>query len=62
VRAVLIVVGLVLAQDPPQMGLVPDKGAVQDFASASPDPAFGDRVGPYRQQHLIQMIGTDVCV
>ena len=44
VRPVLIVVGLVLAQDPPQMGLVPDEGAVQELASASPDPAFGDRV------------------
>ena len=40
----LIVVGLVLAQDLPQMGLVPDEGAVQELASASPDPAFGDRV------------------
>jgi hypothetical protein len=28
VRPVLIVVGLVRAQDPPQMGLVPDQGAV----------------------------------
>src|SRR5258708_14895305 len=28
VRPTLIVVGLVLAQDPPQMGLVPDEGAV----------------------------------
>src|ERR1022692_1661740 len=44
VRAVLIVVGLVLAQDPPQMGLVPDESAVQELAAASPDPAFGDRV------------------
>jgi hypothetical protein len=35
VGAVLIVVGLVLAQDPPQVGLVPDKGAVQELASAS---------------------------
>src|SRR6266513_3083190 len=26
------------------MGLVPDEGAVQEFTSASPDPAFGDRV------------------
>jgi hypothetical protein len=41
---VLIVVGLVLAQDPPQMALIPDEGAVQEFAPASPDPAFGDRV------------------
>src|SRR6266550_5994820 len=37
-------VGLVLAQDPPQMVLVPYEGAVQEFAAASPDPAFGDRV------------------
>ena len=44
VRSVLIVVGLVLAQDLPQMGLVPDEGAVQEFAAASADPAFGDRV------------------
>ena len=40
----LIVVGFVLAQDPPQMGLVPDQGAVQELAPASPDPAFGYRV------------------
>jgi hypothetical protein len=44
VRPVLIVVGLVLAQDLPQMVLVPGEGAVQEFAAASPDPAFGDRV------------------
>src|ERR1022692_3507679 len=28
----------------PRMGLVPDEGAVQEFAAASADPAFGDRV------------------
>ena len=44
VRPVLIVVDLVLAQDLPQMVLVPDEGAVQELASASADPAFGDRV------------------
>ena len=44
VRPVLIVVDLVRAQDPPQMGLVPDKGAVQELAPASADPAFGYRV------------------
>jgi hypothetical protein len=44
VRPVLIVVDLVLAQDPPQMGLVPDEGSVQQLATASPDPAFGDRL------------------
>ena len=44
VRPMLIVVHLVLAQDPPQMGLVPDEGAVQELAATFPDPAFGDRV------------------
>jgi hypothetical protein len=42
VRPVLIVVDLVLAQDPPQMGLVPDEGPVEELAAASADPAFGD--------------------
>ena len=37
-------VRLVVAQDPPQMGLVPDEGAVQQLAAASADPAFGDRI------------------
>jgi hypothetical protein len=32
----LIMVSLVLAQDPPQMGLVPDEAAVQELAAASP--------------------------
>src|ERR1035441_8595615 len=36
--------GLVLVQDPPQMVLVPDQGAAQELAAASPDPAFGDPV------------------
>jgi hypothetical protein len=43
-RPVPVVVVLVLAQDLSQMGLVPDEGAVQELAAASPDPAFGDRV------------------
>src|SRR5947209_4024139 len=46
VGAALIVVGLVLGEDPPQVGLVPDEGAVQEFAAASADPAFGDGVHP----------------
>ena len=36
--------GLVLAQDPPQMVLIPDEGAIEKLAPASADPAFGDRV------------------
>jgi len=51
---VLIVMDLVRAQDLPQMGLVPDEGAVQELASASADPAFGNRVHagrPHVAQH-----------
>jgi len=62
VRPVLIVVGLVLAQDSPQVGLVSDECAVQELAAASADPAFGDGVGPHRQLHPIQMTGTSVSV
>src|SRR5438552_787731 len=46
--------GFVVAQDLPQVGLVPDEGAVQELAAASADPAFGDRVHagrPYVAQH-----------
>jgi hypothetical protein len=46
VRPMLVVVDLVPAQDPPQMVLVPDEGAAQELAAASPNPAFGDRVHP----------------
>src|ERR1039457_6989857 len=52
-RPMLIVVDLVLAQDPPQMVLVPDEGAVQELAAASPDPALGDRVHT-RRPHVAQ--------
>jgi hypothetical protein len=59
VRPVLIVVDLVRAQDPLQMGLVPDEGPVEELAPAPADPAFDDRVAPHRQLHLIRSIGTD---
>jgi hypothetical protein len=44
VRPVLIVVGLVVAQDPSQMSGVLDEGAVQEFAAASANPPLGDGV------------------
>src|ERR1017187_388505 len=47
-RPVLIVMGLVLAQDPPQMVLIPDEGAIEELAAASADPAFGYCVHPGR--------------
>jgi hypothetical protein len=61
VRPVRVVEVLVLAQHDHQMPLIPDQGPVQELTAAAADPAFHDRVGPHRQQHLIQMIGTDVC-
>jgi DNA-binding CsgD family transcriptional regulator len=54
VRPVLVVVVLVIAHDLPQMALVPGKDAVRELASASPDPAFGNRVHagrPHVAQH-----------
>jgi hypothetical protein len=54
VRPVLVVVGLVLVHDLPQMGLFPDEAAVEELAPASSDPAFGDRVHagrPHIAQH-----------
>jgi hypothetical protein len=61
VRPVPIVKNFVLAQDLSQMGLVPDEGAVQELAAASPDPTFGNGIGPHRRQHTVRMISTDVC-
>jgi hypothetical protein len=49
---VLIVMGLVVAQDPPQMGLVPGGGAVKELASASADPAFVVLAGQPADQGL----------
>jgi hypothetical protein len=49
---VLIVMGLVFGQDPPHIGLVPDEGAVQDLASASPDPASAIR----SERHLVRVL------
>ena len=40
--------GLVLAQDPPQVVLIPDESAVKKLVPASPGPAFGDCVHPRR--------------
>ena len=48
VRPVRVVEVLVLAQDGHQVALVPDQGPVQQFARAAADPAFHDRVHPWR--------------
>ena len=44
VRSMSVKEGLELAQGVPQMALVPDEGAVQQFASAGLDPTLHDRV------------------
>jgi hypothetical protein len=46
--AVPVAMGLVLAQDPAQEGLVPDEGPVEYFAAGYADPPFGYRVHPGR--------------
>jgi hypothetical protein len=42
--------------------LTEDQHPVKEFAAQGANQALADRVRPHRQQHLIQMIGTDVCV
>ena len=61
VRPGRVVVRLVLGQDGAQMLLAEDQHAVQKLAAQDADEPFAGRIGPRRQQHLIQMIGIDVC-
>jgi hypothetical protein len=42
------------------VGLVPDQGAVQQFAPTGLHPPLHDRVVPHRQLHRIRMIGISV--
>ena len=44
------------------MLLSEDQHAVQKLAAQGVNEPFAGRIGPRRQQHLVQMIGTDVCV
>ena len=60
VRPVVVEVIDILAEDQLQMPFAGDQHPVQALAAGA-YPALGDRVGPPGQQHLIQMIGTDVC-
>jgi hypothetical protein len=53
VRPLLIVMGLVIAQNPPQMGLVPDEAAVQELASASPIQRRGVDAGILWISHAV---------
>jgi len=49
-RALVVVVGAVLAQDRLQMALVQDQHAIQRFAPATAYPSLGDRVRQRRHQ------------
>ena len=55
-----VVMLLILSQDSAQVRLIKDQGPVQEFAAQGADEPLADRVGRRRQQHPIQMIGTDV--
>jgi len=61
VRSAPVVMVLVLGQDSLQVLLAQDQYPVQEFPAQGSDKALAGRVGPHRQQHLISMIGTDVC-
>jgi hypothetical protein len=56
-----VVVGLVLGQDGPRVPFAQDQHPVGDLSSGGEHEPLRKSVGPHRQQHLIQMIGTDVC-
>ena len=60
-RAPPVVVDLVLGQDRPQMPFAEDQHLVGDLGPGGEHEPFRISVGPHSQQHLIQMIGTDVC-
>jgi len=62
VSSVPVVMPLVLAQRVPEVGLVPDQRAVQQFGAQCLDLAFGDRVDarhPDTGQHRGDLCGTD---
>jgi hypothetical protein len=48
-------------QHRPQMSFAIDQHPVRALGPYRPHPAFGITIGPHRQRHLVQMIGTGVC-
>ena len=61
VRASSVVVAAVLGENRSQVPFAEDQHPVGDLGPGGEDEPFGVSVGPHRQQHLIQMTGTDVC-
>ena len=56
-----VVMALVPGQDRPEVPFAEDQHPVGDLGPGGEHEPFRISVGPRRQQHLIQMIGTDVC-
>ena len=56
-----VVVRLVFGQNQAQMSFAEDQHPVGDLGPGGEHEPFRISVGPHRQQHLIQMTGTDVC-
>jgi hypothetical protein len=61
VGPVLVVMAGVLAEDRSKVPFVVDQHLVGALGAGGAYRSLGVAVGPRRQQHLIQMIGTDVC-
>ena len=61
-RPVGVVVVDVVGDDPFELSLVPDDGAIEQLASQGPDPAFGERVGdrrPDRGREDLEAFGSE---
>ncbi len=56
-----VVMDLVLGQDRPQMPFAEDEHLVGDLGPGGEHEPFRVSVGPHRQLHPVQMIGTCVC-
>ena len=61
VWTVAVIVPGVLRQDAAELPLAEDKHVLQALAPQRSRKPLGVGVGPHRQRHPIQMIGTDVC-
>ena len=48
----------VVGDDPFELSLVPDDGAIEQLASQGPDPAFGERVRDWRRDRGLENLGA----
>jgi hypothetical protein len=61
VRPMPVVMAAVLAQDGPKMPFTVDEHPVGALGPCGAYPPLGIAIGPHRQLHPIQVIGTAVC-